>query len=154
MILHDLFDWTNATVGGAGLLLTIAAVWQAHGAKRAAIEARDRISRRNASDEIARIERLASRMQAALQSGQKELFFHIAHEFIAECSRTRERYRHLLIEDAGDRLDSVATTVLGATRAIHRGARLRDYIDIVEEVVRDINGIEGWLSQWMDEEGQ
>ena len=42
MILHDLFDWSNAGVGGVGLLLTIAAIVQATGAKRAAREARQR----------------------------------------------------------------------------------------------------------------
>jgi hypothetical protein len=43
MILHDnpiprdWFDWPNATVGGTGLLLTLAAIFQATGAKKAAL---------------------------------------------------------------------------------------------------------------------
>jgi hypothetical protein len=36
MILHDWFDWSNASVGVSGLALTIAAIWQATGAKKAA----------------------------------------------------------------------------------------------------------------------
>jgi hypothetical protein len=40
MILHDLFDWSNSGVGLAGLALTVGALWQATGAKRAVTEAR------------------------------------------------------------------------------------------------------------------
>jgi hypothetical protein len=33
MILHDLFDWSNAVVSGGGFLLTVLAIVQAQGPK-------------------------------------------------------------------------------------------------------------------------
>jgi hypothetical protein len=52
MILHDWFKWSNAGVGVVGLGLTLWAVWQATGAKKAAREARQAVYRRNATDDI------------------------------------------------------------------------------------------------------
>ena len=43
MILHDMFDWTNSGVGAAGLVLTVGAIWQATGAKKAAEDAREAV---------------------------------------------------------------------------------------------------------------
>jgi hypothetical protein len=37
MILHDLFDWSSSGIGAAGLMLTAGALWQATGAKKAAL---------------------------------------------------------------------------------------------------------------------
>jgi hypothetical protein len=59
MILHDWFDWSNAGVGVVGLAFTLWAVRQATGAKRAAIEARKAVYRRNAADAMVEIVRIA-----------------------------------------------------------------------------------------------
>lgn len=154
MVAHDWFDWTNSGIGVAGLALTVGAIRQATGAKRAAIEARDKISRRDASDEIVRIERLTWRLQDALQSGQNELFSHIAHEFITECSRTRERYRRILGVGAGNKLDSAISTVRWTAKALHQGARPGDFLDDLGTVAGDLSSVIGWLGRRMDEEGQ
>jgi hypothetical protein len=47
---RDWFDWTNATVGIVGLGLTVAAIFQATGAKKAAEAAREAIWKREATD--------------------------------------------------------------------------------------------------------
>jgi hypothetical protein len=59
MILHDLFDWSNSGVGVAGLVLTVGAVWQATGEKRAATEAKEAVNRRNAADAMMEVVRIA-----------------------------------------------------------------------------------------------
>lgn len=67
MLLHDLFDWSNAGVGVAGLALTVGAIWQATGAKSAARAAKAAISKRLASDAFAHIEKIAAELTLLLQ---------------------------------------------------------------------------------------
>jgi hypothetical protein len=67
MILHDWFDWSNAGVGVAGLGLTILAIWQATGAKKAAEEAREAIWQREASESFSKLSGLARDLAQLLQ---------------------------------------------------------------------------------------
>jgi hypothetical protein len=67
MILHDLFDWSNAGVGAAGLMLTLLAIRQATGAKKAAEEAREAIWQREASDSFSELGGLAGELIQLLQ---------------------------------------------------------------------------------------
>ena len=55
---RDWFDWTNASVGAVGLLLTIVAIVQATGAKRAATGAKEAVWRRTASATFQELARL------------------------------------------------------------------------------------------------
>jgi hypothetical protein len=91
MILHDLFDWSNAGVGAVGLILTVGAIWQATGAKRAAQDARKAVYRRDASDDVKRLERLASGLLTAIETDQFDLASHQAKGFylrVLVCPRT------------------------------------------------------------------
>jgi hypothetical protein len=69
MILHDLFDWSNASVGVAGLVLTLWAVWQATGAKKAAESAENSVRRHNAEVDFASLARMAKELHGFVESG-------------------------------------------------------------------------------------
>ncbi|HXR38016.1 MAG TPA: hypothetical protein VN776_02945 [Terracidiphilus sp.] len=70
MILHDLFDWSNAGVGGIGLLLTIAAIVQATGAKGAALRAEKSVRRHNAEVDFASLARMAKELHGYVEGGK------------------------------------------------------------------------------------
>jgi hypothetical protein len=70
MILHDLFDWTNAGVGGVGLLLTIAAIIQATGAKAAARRAENSVFRHNAEVDFASLARMAKELHGYVEGSR------------------------------------------------------------------------------------
>jgi hypothetical protein len=55
---RDWFDWTNATVGAIGLVLTVLAIIQATGAKKAATGAKDAVWKRTASAAFQELARL------------------------------------------------------------------------------------------------
>jgi hypothetical protein len=70
MILHDLFDWSNAGMGGAGLLLTIAAIVQATGAKQAAEKAEKSVCRHNAEVDFDSLARMAKELHGYVEDGK------------------------------------------------------------------------------------
>lgn len=70
MILHDLFDWSNAGVGVAGLGLTLWAVRQATGAKQAARRAEQGVIRHNAEVDFGSLTRMAKELHGYVESGR------------------------------------------------------------------------------------
>lgn len=70
MILHDLFDWTNSGVGVAGLVLTVGAIWQATGAKVAAMRAENSVKRHNAESDFTSLSRMAKELYGYVENGK------------------------------------------------------------------------------------
>lgn len=70
MIVHDAFDWVNASVGGVGLVLTIAAIAQATGAKSAARAAERGVRRHNAEVDFASLARMAKELHGYVEAGR------------------------------------------------------------------------------------
>jgi len=66
---HDLFDWVNAVVGGVGLLLTVLAIVQATGAKKAAERAEKGVQRHNAEVDFNSLARIAKELHGYVESG-------------------------------------------------------------------------------------
>jgi hypothetical protein len=66
---RDWFDWTNASVGGVGLLLTIAAIFQATGAKKAARRAEQSVIRHNAEVDFGSLTRMARELHGYVEGG-------------------------------------------------------------------------------------
>ena len=154
MFLHDWFDWTNSVVGVAGLVLTLGAVWQATGAKRAAQSARQAIYRRNASDDVKRLERFAANLLTAIETEQDGLASHQARDFISECMRVREHHRARLRRDGG-KLDLAFVLVRAISRELQKTGANRDrLIEIAQRVVSDMSGLSGILSRSIEEEEQ
>jgi hypothetical protein len=67
---RDWFDWTNASVGGVGLLLTIVAIVQATGAKAAAHMAGKSVQRHNAEVDFGTLTRLATELHGYVEAGR------------------------------------------------------------------------------------
>jgi hypothetical protein len=151
--LHDWFDWSNAGVGVAGLGLTVLAVWQATGAKQAAQDARQAVYRRNASDDVRRLERLASSILTAIESEQYDLASHQARDFISECSNIREHHRSRLGTDGG-RLDIAFDLMCAISRGIQVGARRSGLIESAQKIVGNMSNLTGALSRNIEEEEQ
>src|SRR5271166_5462674 len=146
MILHDLFDWSNAGVGVAGLALTVGAIWQATGAKNAAQDARHAVYRRNASDDVKRLERLASSLLTAIETEQYGLASHQARDFISDCLDVREHHRMRLGTDGG-KLDVAFGFVRAISGRIQAGASRSDLIETAQRVVGDMSSLAGILSR-------
>jgi hypothetical protein len=128
MILHDMFDWSNAGVGVAGLALTIAAIFQATGAKKAARQAREAVYRRNALDDVKRLERLASSLLTAIETEQYGLASHQSRDFISECRQVREHHRARLGKDGG-KLDQAFILIRTIARGLLTGVARGNLID-------------------------
>lgn len=70
IFLHDWFDWTNAGVGIAGLGLTLWAVAQATGAKKAAKQAEKSILCHNAATDFNTLARMAKELHGYVENEQ------------------------------------------------------------------------------------
>lgn len=103
MILHDWFDWTNSGVGVVGLTLTLGALWQASGARRAAIQAREAVFGRNAAEAVAEIARLSERCVLHVQIERPKDAAVYARDLLNRIPRERERFKRFLGSDS-DRL--------------------------------------------------
>jgi len=69
-IQRDWFDWSNALVGIVGLGLTLWAVWQAKGAKKAAERAEKSIKRHNAEVDFGALARMAKELHGYVEAGR------------------------------------------------------------------------------------
>ncbi|MGA2166972.1 MAG: hypothetical protein ABSG62_02090 [Terracidiphilus sp.] len=103
---RDWLDWTNASVGGVGLLLTIAAIVQATGAKRAAKEAREAIWQREASDSFSELGGLAGELVQLLQFERPSEAAVRVRDLLAHIPRDRARFARFLAADS-DKLKAV-----------------------------------------------
>lgn len=106
MIDRDWFDWTNAGVGVAGLGLTILAIWQATGAKKAAEEAREAIWQREASDSFSELSGLAGELVQLLQFERPGEAAVRVRDLLAQIPRDRARFLRFLAADS-DKLSAV-----------------------------------------------
>jgi hypothetical protein len=147
---RDWFDWTNASVGGAGLLFTIAAIWQATGAKRAAQEARQAVYSRNASEDVNRLERLALSLLTAIEIGHFDLALHIARDFIAECPKVREHHR-IWLGSEGGKLEVASSHVRAISVGVQNRKPKSGLIEIAQRVVVDMSALAGMLNREIEE---
>jgi hypothetical protein len=99
MILHDSFEWTNAAIGSTGLLLTIAAIVQATAAKKAAIEAREAVWRREASSTVAELVSLSLELASQLEGDRLQAAQTRARDLSARIARDQARFRRFFSQD-------------------------------------------------------
>jgi hypothetical protein len=106
MIAHDWFEWTSATVGAAGLVLTLGAFWQASGARKAAREARTAVRERNAIDSFAEVVRFARQVHVWVDCERySEARVHLG-EIVLHLAHDRGGFDYFLSADA-DRLKEI-----------------------------------------------
>ncbi len=158
MILHDWFDWSNAGVGAAGVVLTIGAVWQATGAKKAATEAREAIWRREASDSFSEVERIAGELALLLQLERPNEGAVRARDLVARIPRDRARFDRFLAADS-DRLKALESVFqqlavkLSSARFLEEKGEVQVALQAVFEANRELNLVYGRLLARLDEEG-
>jgi arylsulfatase A-like enzyme len=158
MILHDWFDWSNAGVGTAGLMLTLLAVRQATGAKRAAEDARQAVYGRNAADAFAETVRLAEHCAEYLLLERPNEAAVRARDLVARIPRDRTRFERFIVADS-DKLKilesgfQVLATRLSSEDPLEEKEDAQDAIDRVFDAIRELNAIYGRLLARLDEEG-
>ncbi|MGD0631984.1 MAG: hypothetical protein ABR987_21850 [Terracidiphilus sp.] len=158
MILHDLFDWSNAGIGVVGLGFTLWAVAQATGAKSAAREARQAVYQRNAADALVEIVLIAEQLNASVlyehwveaSMQMRELAFRIP--------RDREEFARFLASD-GDKLRSVESNCIrwAADILVHgkfplRAAEKNELFKETLNTVQELGSIQGRLRRMLDRE--
>jgi hypothetical protein len=157
MNIHDSFEWTNAIVGGVGLLLTIAAVFQAAGAKRAAIEARSAIRRQSASDAFSEHATTAEKLVNAVQRERPGEAAVRSSDLVAQVARDRARFEGFLAADSV-KLKVLDSILLRLAVLLSRGdplmekEEIRQALSDAHETSRVLNEICGRLMANRDEE--
>jgi hypothetical protein len=151
MLLRDWFDWTNSGVGAAGFLVTVGAIWQATGAKRAASEARQAIYRRNSAEDLGRVLDLALDFSSALQTARDELALHLAGRFISTCTAARERYRGFLGTEGG-KLETAVDVIANAAERIQSGVDRPALLADAQRTVRLVSTVTGALDRHVEGE--
>ena len=157
MLLHDLFDWSNAGVGVVGLALTIGTLWQASGAKNAARETKAAISRRLASDALAHIEKLAGELTLLLQLERGAEAAVRARDLVSSIPRDRMQFDRFLRGDS-DKLKGLETLFQGlAVRLSSRAffeerVQVEQAMEAVIEANRELGAIYGRLLAHLNEE--
>jgi dsDNA-binding SOS-regulon protein len=159
MILHDLFDWSNSGVGLAGLALTVGALWQATGAKRAATEAKEAVYRRNAADSFAEILRLAEQFATWVECERRAEAVVQVREIVLRMARDRGEYDRFLGSDA-DKMKSVESSCqrlgdsLGYSEFPAGATEKRELFGETLKIVQDLSGILGRIRARSDQEGR
>jgi hypothetical protein len=158
MVLHDWFDWSNAGVGVVGLAFTLWAVRQATGARQAAIEAREAIWQREASDSFSELKGMAEEFAILLQSERSKEALVRARDLLARIPRDRARFGKFLHGDSDKlkELESVFQKLairLSSESPLEDLDEAREAIARVFEAIGELNSIYGRLMARLDEVG-
>jgi hypothetical protein len=155
---RDWFDWTNATVGGVGLLLTLAAIWQATGAKTAARAARQAVDQRNAADALVEIVRIAEQLNTSVLYERRVEASMQMRELVFRIPRDREEFACFLASD-GDKLRNMESNCIrwAAAILVHgkfplRAAEKNDLYKETLNTVQELSSIQGRLRRMLDQE--
>jgi hypothetical protein len=157
MIPHDWFDWSNSGVGVAGLVLTLWAVRQATGAKKAATEARDAVQHQNAADSLAEIVRLSEQFATWVRCERRAEAVVQVREIVLRLARDRGQFDPYLGSDA-DRLKYVETTclrladLLGQEEFPDGPSEKRDLFSDTLMIVTELSAVLGRLRAQGDQE--
>jgi len=159
MILHDLFDWSNSGVGIIGLALTVGAIWQATGAKKAATEAREAVYRRNAADAMVEIVRIAEQLNISVLYERRVEASIQLRELVFRIPKDREEFAIFLGSDS-DKLRSVESSCKRWADFLLQGeiplnaAEKKNLFNETLNTVQELSGIQGRLRRTLDQEGK
>ncbi|MGA2251443.1 hypothetical protein [Terracidiphilus sp.] len=155
--MHDLFDWTNSGVGVAGLALTAGAIWQATGAKKAAIDAKNSVYQRNVANAMVEIVRIAEQLNiSVLYERHTEAGIQL-RELMFRIPRDREEFADILAADA-DRLRNVESSCrrwadfLGTGQFPLNAEAKKLLISETLNTVQELSAIQGRLRRMIDGE--
>jgi ribosomal protein L31E len=157
MMLHDLFDWSNAGVGAVGLVLTIGAIWQATGAKKAATEARKAVYRRSAADAMVEIVRIAEQLNTSVLYERGVEAVIQLRELVFRIPRDREEFASHLASD-GDKLRELESNcrrwadILGPGDFPLSAVAKKYLFNETLNTVQELSAIQGRLRRMLDQE--
>jgi hypothetical protein len=158
MFIHDWFDLSNSGVGIAGLGLTVWAIWQATGAKKAAIEARKAVYRRGAADALVEIVRIAEQLNISVLY---ELWVEASmqlRELVFRIPKDREEFASFLASDAGKLRNVESNCIRWAADILVQGkfplsaAAKNDLFNETLNTVQELSAIQGRLRRRLDQE--
>jgi hypothetical protein len=159
MIVHDLFDWTNSGVGVAGLALTVGAIWQATGAKKAANDARRAVYRRNAADAMVEIVRIAEQLNTSVLYERRVEASIQLRELVFRIPKDREEFASFPASDA-DKLRNVESSCKRWADFFVQGefplnsADKRYLFNETLNTVQELSAIQGRLRRMLEREEQ
>jgi hypothetical protein len=148
---RDWFDWTNATIGVLGLGLTILAIIQARGAKKAALGAKEAVWKRTASAAFQELARLGLQLDvyaSAQRFGEASALSRILRPAFTEA---RDNFKFELDKVQQDRLDEVNRNLDQLTEWLSDSgifdAHLQDAKAAARNASAALSGIAGHLQQ-------
>ncbi len=156
MIVHDLFEWSNAAVGVAGLALTVGAIWQATGAKKAARAAKEAVHQRSATDAMADIVRIAEQLNTSVLYERRVEASIQLRELVFRIPKDREEFANFLASDA-DRLKSVESICRRWADFLVQGefplnaAEKKYLFNETMNTVQELSAIQGRLRRKLDQ---
>ena len=157
MYAHDWVDISNWWIGAAGLVLTVGALWQAAGAKAAAIEARKAVYQRNAADALSEIVRHAEQLATWVESDRWAEAIVVAREIILRLARDRTEYAQFLGADAA-RLERIQLSCSSLRRQCKLKSVDPDFRDVLMAdtlaIIEELSAILGRIRARVDEEGK
>jgi hypothetical protein len=157
MILHDMFDWSNSGVGVVGLGLTIGAIWQATGAKKAATDAKEAVYRRNAADAMVEIVRIAEQLNISVLYERRVEASIQLRELVFRIPKDREEFAIFLGSD-GDKLRSIESSCKRWADFLVQGefplnaAEKKNLFNETLNTVQELSSIQGRLRRMLDQE--
>jgi hypothetical protein len=116
---RDWFDWTNFAVGGIGLVLTVAAIAQATGAKAAAERAEKSVQRHNAESDFGSLAQMAKELHGYVENGsmsEARLRTTDLRSKLGEAVRQYEAYLVADLDDLKNRLIELKLVADGLSR--------------------------------------
>jgi hypothetical protein len=148
---RDWFDWTNFTIGLLGLALTLWAVRQATGAKKAATGARDAVWKRTASATFQDLARLGSQLDlytSAQRFGEASALFKILRPSFTEA---RKNFELELEKDSQPTLDEINNRLEELSGWLSNSDTIDANLQVAKAAAESINtalsGIAGQLQQ-------
>lgn len=157
MILHDSFEWTNATIGGVAFILTVATLFIAKGARKAAIEAREAVWKREASISTAKLISLSSELAVNIEAERFQAAQTRARDITSRIARDQARFRrffskdfHLLV-DLEQRFSAIADR-LSQPELFNTRDTVNEIANRVYEANRILSGICGRQESGLDQE--
>jgi len=155
---RDWFDWSNFTIGLAGLALTLWAVSQATGAKKAATEARKAVYHRNAADAMVEIVHIAKQLNTSVSFGLWAEASMRMRDLVFRIPKDREEFAIFLASDA-DKLRNVelncvrwAADILVHGKFPFSAAEKNDLFKETLNTVQELSAIQGRLRRMLDQE--
>jgi hypothetical protein len=158
MLLHDWLDWSNSGIGAVGLVITVGALFQATGAKRAARQAVGTVRRHNAEVDFSSLARVAKELHCYVEDGKMSEARLRTTDLRLELATAIRNHGPFLQKDitrlTGKQIDlKLVTQGLNSSAGALSATERNRLLTIIGEILDLLAGIAGQLSGDIDQEG-